>query len=114
MSLRKVSFFIAVGVFDRSEAPNFRLTMAPAMQALGEGGHSCQMRETTIATFHTLREAIERWSVASKHRDAYVRGSQARRDLADQIRGYKRIWGRAKLMEILRLRLADENAEITR
>jgi len=51
------------------------------------------MKDQTRAIFATLREAIERWSDAAGHRDAYVRGSQARRDVADQIRAYRKMLG---------------------
>ncbi len=69
------------------------------------------MTDRTIALFKTLRVAVELWSEASKHRDAYVRGTQARRDIASQIRNYKGMWGRAKFIETLRSNQAKEMSE---
>lgn len=70
------------------------------------------MKDETAALFKTLRGAVELWSEAAKHRDAYVRGTWARRDIAAQIRSYKFMWGRAKFIETLRVALAKEMSEL--
>src|SRR6476469_3923095 len=70
------------------------------------------MKDETAAVFKTLRVAVEFWSEAAGHRDAYVRGTQARRDIAAQIRSYKFMWGRAKFIETLRTNQAKEMSEL--
>jgi hypothetical protein len=60
------------------------------------------MRDETRAVFQLLQNAIEHWSDAAGHRDAYVRGSQARKDLAEQIVAHRRMRGRKGFMDKLR------------
>jgi hypothetical protein len=63
------------------------------------------MRDETRALFQTRRQAVEVWSRTSGHYDAYVRGSQARKDLAEQIVEYRKWLGKRKFIERLRERL---------
>ncbi|HUY90882.1 MAG TPA: hypothetical protein VMV10_19255 [Pirellulales bacterium] len=60
------------------------------------------MKHETMKLFELLRKAIDRWSDASGHRDAYIRGSQARKDLACQISRYRFMLGRDGFLDKLR------------
>ena len=60
------------------------------------------MSDATRTLFVTLQNAIERWSLSVGHRDAYIRGSQARKDLAEQIWRYRAALGRRGFIERLR------------
>jgi hypothetical protein len=60
------------------------------------------MKDGTREVFGVLRAAIDRWSEASGHRDAYVRGSQARKDIAEQIVRYRFMLGRTGFLNRLR------------
>ncbi|MCE9527351.1 MAG: hypothetical protein K8R36_14995 [Planctomycetales bacterium] len=66
------------------------------------------MRDETHAPFQTLRQAIDVWSRTAGHYDAYVRGSQARKDLAEQIVRYRKWLGKRQFIELLRNRLPKE------
>lgn len=57
--------------------------------------------------FVILQAAIENWGVKSGHRDAYVRGSQSRRDLAEQINRYRKMHGRREFVDLLEKRLRE-------
>lgn len=59
------------------------------------------MEERTKRVFVILRAAIANWSIRAEHRDAYIRGSQARRDLAEQMYRYAKVYGRRKFLDLL-------------
>ncbi len=65
------------------------------------------MKQSTQDLFATLRVAIELWSIEAKHRDAYVRGSQARKDIAEQIVRNREWLGRREFLAGLRYGIAN-------
>jgi hypothetical protein len=67
------------------------------------------MQDKTRAAFETLRQALERWSRAAGHRDAYVRGSQARKDIAEQIVRYRLMLGTQGFLKELRGAMAADS-----
>jgi hypothetical protein len=71
------------------------------------------MNESTRDLFAILQEAIELWSSKAGYRDAYIRGSQARKDLADQIKAYRREIGSREFVRRLRSGLEQHGHEST-
>ena len=67
------------------------------------------MNEKTKRVFTILRSAIDNWSARSGHRDAYVRHSQARRDLAEQMRRYCKLYGRRGFLDRLESSLREHS-----
>ena len=60
------------------------------------------MKDSTREHFDLLREMLERWSVAVGNRNAFVRGSQDRRDIAEQLRLHLKSSGRLEFLNKLR------------
>jgi hypothetical protein len=68
------------------------------------------MEERTKRVFVTLRAAIDNWSVRCGHQDAYVRNSQARRDLAEMIYRYCKMYGRRAFIDRLEVSLREASS----
>ena len=66
------------------------------------------LRDNTRDLFATLREMVRSWSDRSGHEDAYVQGSQARKDLAEQIRRYCAMLGREGFIKKVRAGLSGD------